>query len=113
MAVFHHYWRPFIYRHSIEQWQNFRSKRFIGKVSKGFDFLGFHFNQTQGLSPSKTSWARLALAIRRLYEQGSDTGLIWQWCQNWRAWFLGKVGVRSFGIKITVNPNKIKEFYTK
>ncbi len=43
-------------------------KTFIGKVVKGFDFLGYHFSREQ-LKIARITWQKHALHIIQLYEQ--------------------------------------------
>ena len=48
-----------------------RSKRLIGKLSKGFDFLGYRVVPGRRLRSSAESKRRFAEKFRRLYEQGA------------------------------------------
>ncbi len=50
-------------------------KTFIGKTSKGFDFLGYYFKPGK-LAVSKSSFNRFMKKISRLYEQGADTNRV-------------------------------------
>ncbi len=52
-------------------------KTFIGKVEKGFDFLGFYFTK-EGLSVSKKSVRKFAknIVLRLTVHSGSDDGKI-------------------------------------
>lgn len=43
-------------------------KTFIGRIEKGFDFLGYHFSRAP-LRLARKTWAKHALHIIRLYEQ--------------------------------------------
>ena len=60
-------------------------KTFIGKVSKGFDFLGFHLTPT-GVTVSDTSLSRHEQKVARLYEQGASTKRIRAYRLRWLAW---------------------------
>jgi hypothetical protein len=51
-----------------------KEKRFVGRIEKGFDFLGYHFNPGRKLRPSAESLRRLVIRAGRLYEQ-KDSGL--------------------------------------
>lgn len=60
-------------------------KTCIGRISRGFDFLGYHF------SPKELTIAASAIKnrqerIARLYEQGADASRIGQYLQNWHRW---------------------------
>ncbi len=43
-------------------------KTFIGKIGKGFDFLGYHFSR-EPLKVARITWQKHALHIIQLYEQ--------------------------------------------
>ncbi len=43
-------------------------KTFIGKIEKGFDFLGYHFSR-EPLKIARITWQKHALHIIQLYEQ--------------------------------------------
>ncbi len=44
-------------------------KTFIGRIEKGFDFLGYHFSP-RGLTPARQTIENLLERAIRLYEQG-------------------------------------------
>ncbi|CAK0780114.1 RNA-directed DNA polymerase [Gammaproteobacteria bacterium] len=62
-------------------------KTFIGKVAKGFDFLGFHCCPT-GLQVSDAALSRRDEKIRRLYELGADKKRIARYLAAWLGWTL-------------------------
>jgi len=66
-----------------------QEKRFIGRVEKGFDFLGYHFHSLRKLIPSAESLRRLAERARRLYEQKGDTNRLWQYVSHWVSYIRG------------------------
>ena len=81
------------------------NKTFIGRVEKGFDFLGYHVSP-QGLTVAAQTWMNFLEYRRRLYEQAayerrwlawSRVGLcVWVWntsCQ----WLL--VAVRRIAVR--------------
>jgi hypothetical protein len=43
-------------------------KTFIGKIEKGFDFLGYHFSP-HGLRIANITWSKFEARLYRLYEQ--------------------------------------------
>jgi RNA-directed DNA polymerase len=79
-------------------------KTFIGKVEKGFDFLGYHFSR-EPLKIARITWQKHALHIIRLYEQlrikkatsnemASSLGL---YVTRWQRWAVaGLQGIKIF-----------------
>ena len=59
------------------------AKTFIGKVAKGFDFLGFHLTPT---GVSDTALSRHEQKVSRLYEQGASAKRIRGYRKRWLAW---------------------------
>jgi len=43
-------------------------KTFIGRIERGFDFLGYHFSR-EGLTVARQTIARFVARVTRLYEQ--------------------------------------------
>ena len=79
-------------------------KTWIGRVSKGFDFLGYHIS-LKGLSMANRSFDRMSLKLHRLFEQGADHARLVQYLKNWIRW--AKTGV-SLNVKaLTLNITKI------
>jgi hypothetical protein len=64
-------------------------KRFIGRTSKGFDFLGYQVQPGRKLRPSATSLHRLTERARRLYEQGASIVRLRQYVTRWHRWLRG------------------------
>ncbi|PIP01447.1 MAG: hypothetical protein COW18_02500 [Zetaproteobacteria bacterium CG12_big_fil_rev_8_21_14_0_65_54_13] len=64
-------------------------KRYIGRTSGGFDFLGYRLHPGRKLRPSKLCLDRLLQRARRLYEQGADRDRLRQYVQRWYAWLHG------------------------
>ncbi|MEC8821097.1 MAG: hypothetical protein VYA08_09410 [Pseudomonadota bacterium] len=62
------------------------SKRLIGKLSKGFDFLGYRVVPGRRLRSSAESNRRFAEKFRRLYEQGASSMRLWRYAQGWWRW---------------------------
>jgi hypothetical protein len=60
-------------------------KTFIGKASKGFDFLGCHLTPG-GLTIAAETIAHHIERLDRLYEQGATMCRIGQYIRRWRAW---------------------------
>ena len=68
-------------------------KTFIGKVIKGFDFLGFHITPTD-VTVSNVALSRHEQKMARLYEQGASATRIRAYRKRWLAWgiVVGLVG---------------------
>lgn len=49
-----------------------KQKCFIGKLAKGFDFLGYQFNLSGKLQPSSVALGRLISRYARLKEQEAN-----------------------------------------
>ena len=60
-------------------------KTFIGRASKGFDFLGYHLTP-RGLSVAAGTIDHHIERIDRLYEQGASPYRIRQYIRRWWAW---------------------------
>jgi RNA-directed DNA polymerase len=69
-----------------------RDKRFIGRTSAGFDFLGYRFQPGRRLRPAMQSLERLVTRSRRLYEQGATRARLWRYLQRWVDWLWGGLG---------------------
>ena len=81
-------------------------KTFIGKIDKGFDFLGYHFSR-EPLKIARITWQKHALHIIQLYEQlrkkkatssemASSLGL---YVRRWQRWAVaGLQGIRIEGL---------------
>ena len=69
-----------------------REKRFIGRTSTGFDFLGYRFQSGRRLRPAKQSLERLLTRSRRLYEQGATRAQLWRYVERWVEWLWGGLG---------------------
>ncbi|MDA0767852.1 MAG: reverse transcriptase/maturase family protein [Verrucomicrobia bacterium] len=67
-------------------------KTFIGRVQRGFDFLGVQFTAQGETSPSAVAMARHTEKTARLYEQGASPERIGQYRQNWLRYLRGILG---------------------
>lgn len=62
-------------------------KTFIGRISKGFDFLGYHFENKEITASEKT--IKNFMAKRSvLFEQGADFDRIRDYCRRFKCWLL-------------------------
>ncbi len=66
-----------------------REKRFIGRIAKGFDFLGYQIHPSRRLRPSAESLRRLVVRAGRLYERGDDSRRLWRYVTRWTRWLWG------------------------
>ena len=66
-----------------------RVKRFIGRTSTGFDFLGYRLHPGRLLRPSQESLRRLRTRARRLYEREGDVNRLRQYVRRWWRWLHG------------------------
>jgi hypothetical protein len=57
-------------------------KTFIGRIAKGFDFLGYSF-EPKGLSIAPKTLANFLDRMSQLYEQGADHRRIGQYVRCW------------------------------
>ena len=80
-------------------------KRFIGRVCRGFDFLGYTVTPGRRLRSSAESHRRLLAKFRRLYEQGASATALWQYVARWCGWLWG--GLASRGSE---NPWELRAF---
>ena len=63
-----------------------KDKCFVGRVEKGFDFLGYRIHRGRKLRPALQSLNRLTERARRLHEQGADEDRLRQYVRRWFIW---------------------------
>lgn len=78
-------------------------KTFIGRIEKGFDFLGYHFNRS-GLRLAAKTIANAAEKLHRLYEQ-KQTALeratvLDEYLTRWKSWTTA--GLRGLHVQFTL-----------
>ena len=66
-----------------------RVKRFIGRTTRGFDFLGYRIRAGARLRPSAEGLRRLRERARQLYEREGDIRRLRQYVLRWWRWHLG------------------------
>jgi RNA-directed DNA polymerase len=73
-------------------------KTFIGRIERGFDFLGYHFSPA-GLAVAKKTIANFIEKASRLYEQKrravSAVMALEMYVRRWLMWAMGGIGGRS------------------
>ena len=67
-------------------------KTFIGRIEKGFDFLGYHIHP-DGLTLAKATVERFIEKATRLYEQGTHSGALGLYVQRFTQWCNAGFGV--------------------
>jgi len=78
-------------------------KRFIGKTSEGFDFLGYFFKSKRKLKPSKKALDKFVQHSKRLLEQGDDKKLLFCYVERFISYFHG-------GLKSITSKRGIKKY---
>jgi RNA-directed DNA polymerase len=74
--------------------QQHPDKTFIGRISRGFDFLGYEFTPA-GLDVAPQTVERCVKRVSQLYEQGVDLSHIGAYLRRWLRW--ARSGLRTLG----------------
>ena len=61
-------------------------KTFVGRISRGFDFLGYRFSPLGIVGVATQTVRRCLERINRLYEQGASPARIGQYVRRWQIW---------------------------
>ena len=61
-------------------------KTFIGRISRGFDFLGYRFRSEGLIGVARQTVERFVERATRLYEQGADIERIGEYVRRWITW---------------------------
>ena len=61
-------------------------KTFVGRISRGFDFLGYRFAPTGLIGVARQSVERFVERVSWLYEQGADNERIGEYVRRWLKW---------------------------
>ena len=72
-------------------------KTFIGRIAKGFDFLGYSF-EPKGLSIAPKTLANFLDRKTQLYEQGATVRRIGQYVRCWWRWVRAGVEISQVSI---------------
>jgi hypothetical protein len=67
-------------------------KTFIGRIARGFDFLGYWFTP-EGLGIATKTVERFAERVSQLYEQGAGENRIGEYVRRWWRWVRSGVGL--------------------
>jgi len=76
--------------------QRHPDKTFIGRISRGFEFLGYAFSSS-GLRIARKAVIRFAGRINRLYEYGAGAVRFGEYAQRWWRWVRAGVQLRGSG----------------
>jgi RNA-directed DNA polymerase len=68
-------------------------KTFVGRISRGFEFLGYAITTPGIVGVAKKTLERFVERVTRLYEQGADPDRIADYVRRWRVWVIS--GVRG------------------
>jgi RNA-directed DNA polymerase len=60
-------------------------KTFIGRITRGFDFLGYWFSPSR-LGVANKTVERMLGKVSRLYEQGADDNRVEEYVRRWGIW---------------------------
>ncbi len=74
-------------------------KTFIGRTSRGFDFLGYTFSPW-GLGVAAKTLERFAARVTRLYEQGAGATRIGAYVRYWRRWVESGLGAGKRDVEV-------------
>lgn len=75
-------------------------KTFIGRIERGFDFLGYHFSR-EGLRAANATIQKFVAHMTRLYEQERegriDPSSLGKYVRRWNGWLRGGLGYSVAG----------------
>ena len=66
-------------------------KTLIGRIARGFDFLGYWFS-ADGLAVARQTVERCVAKVSQLYEHGADAGRIGTYVRHWAWWVRAGLG---------------------
>jgi len=90
-------------------------KTLIGRTSRGFDFLGYHFGRPDKLTVAAKTVKNFLERITQLYEQGACATRIGQYVLRWLQWVQaglyhrGRVTTLLFFLAVSMNPHLLKK----
>ncbi len=75
-------------------------KTFIGRIQRGFDFLGYHFNR-EGLTVAAATLRKFVERASRLYEQERErpdgASAFGVYVRRWNGWVTGGLAFGAVG----------------
>jgi len=63
-------------------------KTYIGRIARGFEFLGYRFDST-GVGVAQKTVDRMKAKVTQLYERGASVGRIGDYLRRWVGWVKG------------------------
>jgi len=90
--------------------QQHPDKTFVGKVCRGFEFLGYLLNANGIAGVAKKTYERFKSRVTRLYEQGASIDRIGEYERRWMQWV--RSGIHSSDLILLLRrlmPKPIKE----
>jgi hypothetical protein len=70
-------------------------KTFIGRISRGFDFLGYHFEKDAlgvRVRPGEATVRRYMARVAEMYEEGASAEDVAAYERRWFGWVRGGLG---------------------
>ncbi len=63
-----------------------REKTYIGRIARGFEFLGYRFTHQGLVGLARKTIVNFIGRLSRLYKSGATTSRIAQYVQHWQKW---------------------------
>ena len=79
-------------------------KTFIGRVERGFLFLGYEINSAGLIGVVPPTMDRFVERVNRLYEQGASARFIGDYVRRWWWWWWVVSGLKRFSFDDVANP---------
>ena len=70
-------------------------KTFVGRIRRGFDFLGYRFESNGLVDVARQTVERFAARVTQLYEQGADESRIGAYARRWWRWVQAGVTLKE------------------
>ena len=84
-----------------------KDKTYIGRISHGFNFLGFHHHPS-GVGVSQNTLSRMFQKLAWQYAHQANKSCLQAYLKRWQTWVNSQVGDIRFPIKFNSNPNPLK-----
>ena len=69
-------------------------KTFVGRIARGFDFLGYSFSASGLCGLTRKSCHNMLARVHQLYEQGADSVRIGDYLRHWCRWAMAGITTR-------------------
>ena len=67
-------------------------KTFVGRIGRGFSFLGYEFNEAELTDVAQPTRERFVQRFRQLHEQGATQSRIGEYVRRWLVWVKSGLG---------------------